>query len=251
MPHTCERKPCSTGPGVTSWSTVKALVHQWTNRPLHYAHRARSGPDGVTGRTNRVGARPGRTGSRRPGPHGVYSRHVRTGTAGTATVSVRRLPRHRECPHHVEASADPCRKRHGEVGKGLKYALTILNVGRGVSIPAICLGMAKAGMATDHRPSQCPSPSRNRWQSGKLSRFGWATWPGISLPWKRWPCWSGDLPINTGTTYGSKRPWPKSLLGTYDSDFSGMPRFCSAAWVRNRGIENLRRAGLRHRTTRT
>ncbi|MEW6543060.1 MAG: acyl-CoA dehydrogenase family protein [Nitrospirota bacterium] len=31
----------------------------------------------------------------------------------------------------------------GEVGKGLKYALTILNVGRAVSIPAICLGMAK------------------------------------------------------------------------------------------------------------
>ena len=31
----------------------------------------------------------------------------------------------------------------GEVGKGLKYALRILNVGRGISIPAICLGMAK------------------------------------------------------------------------------------------------------------
>lgn len=31
----------------------------------------------------------------------------------------------------------------GELGKGLKYALTILNVGRGISIPAICLGMAK------------------------------------------------------------------------------------------------------------
>jgi alkylation response protein AidB-like acyl-CoA dehydrogenase len=31
----------------------------------------------------------------------------------------------------------------GEVGRGLKYALTILNVGRAVSIPAICLGMAK------------------------------------------------------------------------------------------------------------
>ncbi len=31
----------------------------------------------------------------------------------------------------------------GQVGKGLKYALTILNVGRAVSIPAICLGMAK------------------------------------------------------------------------------------------------------------
>ncbi len=31
----------------------------------------------------------------------------------------------------------------GEVGLGLKYALTILNVGRAVSIPAICLGMAK------------------------------------------------------------------------------------------------------------
>ncbi len=31
----------------------------------------------------------------------------------------------------------------GEIGKGLKYALTILNVGRAVSIPAICLGMAK------------------------------------------------------------------------------------------------------------
>ena len=31
----------------------------------------------------------------------------------------------------------------GEVGKGLKYALTILNVGRAISIPAICMGMAK------------------------------------------------------------------------------------------------------------
>lgn len=31
----------------------------------------------------------------------------------------------------------------GKIGKGLKYALTILNVGRAISIPAICLGMAK------------------------------------------------------------------------------------------------------------
>jgi alkylation response protein AidB-like acyl-CoA dehydrogenase len=31
----------------------------------------------------------------------------------------------------------------GDIGKGLKYALTILNIGRAVSIPAICLGMAK------------------------------------------------------------------------------------------------------------
>ena len=31
----------------------------------------------------------------------------------------------------------------GEVGKGLRYALTILNIGRAISIPAICLGMAK------------------------------------------------------------------------------------------------------------
>jgi alkylation response protein AidB-like acyl-CoA dehydrogenase len=31
----------------------------------------------------------------------------------------------------------------GDIGKGLKYAWTILNVGRGISIPAICLGMAK------------------------------------------------------------------------------------------------------------
>src|SRR5262245_3537738 len=31
----------------------------------------------------------------------------------------------------------------GEVGRGLKYALTILNIGRAISIPAICLGMAK------------------------------------------------------------------------------------------------------------
>ncbi|HSF09794.1 MAG TPA: acyl-CoA dehydrogenase family protein [Nitrospirales bacterium] len=31
----------------------------------------------------------------------------------------------------------------GEIGKGLKYALTILNVGRAISIPALCLGMAK------------------------------------------------------------------------------------------------------------
>ena len=31
----------------------------------------------------------------------------------------------------------------GETGKGLRYALSILNIGRAVSIPAICLGMAK------------------------------------------------------------------------------------------------------------
>ncbi|TPW15887.1 MAG: putative acyl-CoA dehydrogenase, partial [Halothiobacillaceae bacterium] len=31
----------------------------------------------------------------------------------------------------------------GEVGSGLKYALSILNIGRAVSVPAICLGMAK------------------------------------------------------------------------------------------------------------
>jgi alkylation response protein AidB-like acyl-CoA dehydrogenase len=31
----------------------------------------------------------------------------------------------------------------GQIGRGLKYALTILNVGRAISIPAICLGMAK------------------------------------------------------------------------------------------------------------
>lgn len=31
----------------------------------------------------------------------------------------------------------------GEIGLGLKYALSILNIGRAVSVPAICLGMAK------------------------------------------------------------------------------------------------------------
>jgi len=31
----------------------------------------------------------------------------------------------------------------GEMGLGLKYALSILNIGRAVSVPAICLGMAK------------------------------------------------------------------------------------------------------------
>lgn len=31
----------------------------------------------------------------------------------------------------------------GDVGAGLKYALSILNIGRAVSVPAICLGMAK------------------------------------------------------------------------------------------------------------
>ncbi|MFC1748472.1 acyl-CoA dehydrogenase family protein [Pseudomonadota bacterium] len=31
----------------------------------------------------------------------------------------------------------------GEIGAGLKYALSILNIGRAVSVPAICLGMAK------------------------------------------------------------------------------------------------------------
>jgi len=31
----------------------------------------------------------------------------------------------------------------GDVGAGLRYALSILNIGRAVSVPAICLGMAK------------------------------------------------------------------------------------------------------------
>lgn len=31
----------------------------------------------------------------------------------------------------------------GDLGSGLKYALSILNIGRAVSVPAICLGMAK------------------------------------------------------------------------------------------------------------
>ena len=31
----------------------------------------------------------------------------------------------------------------GQIGSGLKYALSILNIGRAVSVPAICLGMAK------------------------------------------------------------------------------------------------------------
>ena len=38
----------------------------------------------------------------------------------------------------------------GEIGKGLKYALTILNIGRAISIPAICLGMAKQEIGRAH-----------------------------------------------------------------------------------------------------
>src|SRR2546422_603515 len=43
----------------------------------------------------------------------------------------------------LESLADLAENVIGEIGKGLKYALTILNVGRAISIPAICLGMAK------------------------------------------------------------------------------------------------------------
>jgi alkylation response protein AidB-like acyl-CoA dehydrogenase len=42
--------------------------------------------------------------------------------------------------HNVHITADSL---IGEIGKGLNYALTILNVGRAISIPALCLGMAK------------------------------------------------------------------------------------------------------------
>jgi alkylation response protein AidB-like acyl-CoA dehydrogenase len=42
--------------------------------------------------------------------------------------------------HDVRISAE---NLIGEIGKGLNYALTILNVGRAISIPALCLGMAK------------------------------------------------------------------------------------------------------------
>src|SRR2546428_481416 len=42
-----------------------------------------------------------------------------------------------------KAGRTPAENVIGEIGKGLKYALTILNIGRAISIPAICLGMAK------------------------------------------------------------------------------------------------------------
>ena len=134
-------------------------------------------------------------------------------------------------PHHVEASADPCRKRHRRSRQGIEICTHHSECGTWGQHSGHLPQHGQAGMATDHRPGQCPHHlPENRWQSGKLSRFGWATWPGISLPWKRWPCWSGDSPINTGTTYGSKRPWQSLLLRNIRFDFSGMPRFCSAAW---------------------
>lgn len=63
--------------------------------------------------------------------------------AGPSTLSVRGCRGIENAHMTMQQVRIPVEHVIGEVGKGLKYALTILNVGRGISIPAICLGMAK------------------------------------------------------------------------------------------------------------
>ncbi len=64
----------------------------------------------------------------------------------------------------------------GEIGRGLKYALTILNIGRAISIPAICLGMAKQAWqpsldrANQRRTFQKPL-SKHQTQRMRLGRM--------------------------------------------------------------------------------
>ena len=66
----------------------------------------------------------------------------------------------------------------GEVGRGLKYALTILNVGRAISIPAICLGMAKqAWQPTLDRANQRAHVPEDPSASVRRNAWGWSTWP--------------------------------------------------------------------------
>ncbi|MBX3237669.1 MAG: acyl-CoA dehydrogenase family protein [Nitrospiraceae bacterium] len=80
----------------------------------------------------------------------------------------------------------------GEVGRGLKYALTILNVGRAVSIPAICLGMAKQAWqptldrANQRLTFQRPLSQRQtqRVRLGRMAANLWAMEALASTVWR-------------------------------------------------------------------
>ncbi len=80
----------------------------------------------------------------------------------------------------------------GEVGRGLKYALTILNVGRAVSIPAICLGMAKQAWhptldrANQRLTFQKPLSARQtqRMRLGRMAADLWAMEAVATMVWR-------------------------------------------------------------------
>jgi alkylation response protein AidB-like acyl-CoA dehydrogenase len=78
----------------------------------------------------------------------------------------------------------------GEIGRGLKYALTILNVGRAISIPAICLGMAKQAW----QPTLDRANQRLTFQKP------------LSTRWRHLRPRCGEWRINTITMFGSKPP---------------------------------------------
>ena len=79
----------------------------------------------------------------------------------------------------------------GEVGRGLKYALTILNVGRAISIPAICLGMAKQAWqpsldrANERRTFQ-KSLSEHQTQQMRLGRMAASLFAMEALAMSAW-----------------------------------------------------------------
>jgi hypothetical protein len=79
----------------------------------------------------------------------------------------------------------------GEIGKGLKYALTILNVGRAISIPALCLGMAKQAWqpsldrANSRGTFQQPL-SRRQTQMGRVGHMAADLFAMEALSWLVW-----------------------------------------------------------------
>lgn len=79
----------------------------------------------------------------------------------------------------------------GEIGKGLKYALTILNVGRAISIPALCLGMAKQAWqptldrANSRVTFQQPL-SRRQTQRGRVGHMAADLFAMEALSWLVW-----------------------------------------------------------------
>ena len=107
----------------------------------------------------------------------------------------------------------------GEIGKGLKYALTILNIGRAVSIPAICLGMAKQAWqptldrANTRYTFQKPLAERQTQQMriGRMAADLFAMESSRSL--------SGTSRMNTAMTSAWKPPSPNCSAPNGPSNF--------------------------------
>jgi alkylation response protein AidB-like acyl-CoA dehydrogenase len=108
----------------------------------------------------------------------------------------------------------------GETGKGLNYALTILNVGRAISIPALCLGMAKQAWQPTLDRANERYTFRNLWRSARPNKCGSAIWLPTLFAMESLAQLVWHLADQKRYTSASRRPSPKCSVPKRPSDSS-------------------------------